>query len=276
MFKVGLGGYCALLALAGLRGQQPAAVAHVLDVKGDWHLQMSNSAVVAGEALVAGTVVIANSKLPGDSITIVRDEDMSRQRIACDVSSTNPCAKPVTIEGASSAAPAAQSQLRSIVASAIAILLNRPPAIGSHYAVTLSRGRETVREWEEVVSLDPVQEIVLPPAPAEMPAGQYTVSIAQNGKMSSATIHTAQLTSDGTWRPLPIGAAGLYEVSIMNADGDKLVDAILLVVPAAEYEPKRKELDAMKNRTATWTGPAARADEHLFLRAFLLSECGAC
>ena len=276
MFRVGFAGSCVLLTIAGLRGQQPAAVAHVLDVKGDWHVQGSNSAVVAGEALTAGANITAGSNRPGDAITIIRDEDMSRRRIACDASAVNPCTKPITIEGATSAALTTQSQLKSIVQSAIAILLNKPPAIGSHYAVTLSRGRETVREWEEVVRLDPMQGIVLPPAPADMPAGQYTVSIARNGEASSAIEQPARLTSDGTWKPLPLDAAGLYEVSIINADGDKVADAMLLVVPAVEYEAKRNKLDSMKRRTATWTGPAARADEHLFLRAFLIFECRTC
>ncbi len=276
IFRVGCVSSFALLALAGARGQQPPAVAHVLDVKGDWHLQVPNSTVVAGEPLPAGAIISAGSNRPGDSITIIRDEDMSRQRIACDALATNPCTKTIVVGNSSSDAPPAKSELKSIVESAIGILLSKPPAIESHYAVTLSRGQETVQEWEDVVSLDPVQGIVLPTAPADMPSGPYTVSIARNGQASSATEQTARLTSDGTWKPLPLQAAGLYEVSIMNADGDKVADAMLLVVGAAEYELKRKELEAMKSRTATWSGPAARADEHLFLRAFLLSECQAC
>ena len=55
-----------------------------------------------------------------------------------------------------------------------------------------------------------------------------------------------------------------------------MADALILVVPAAEYEARRHEFDAMKSRTAAWTGPSARSDEHLFLRAFLLTECPTC
>ncbi len=275
-FKVGCVGSFALLAIACLHGQQQSAIAHVLDIKGDWHLQGAISTVVAGQALTTGAVISAGSNRLGDAITIIRDEDMSRQRIACDATAANPCSKVITIENAPSAVPTTQSQLKSIVASAIAILLNKPPAIENHYVVTLSRGHKTVQEWEDVVTFDRVHGILLPPAPADMPSGQYAVSIARNGQASSAMEQTARLTSDGTWKPLPLGAAGLYEASIMNADGDKVVDAMLLVVPAAEYEQTRKGLDSMKSRTATWTGPAARADEHLFLRAFLLSECQTC
>ena len=42
------------------------------------------------------------------------------------------------------------------------ILLNKPPAIVSHYALTMSRGNEAVQEWEEVVVLDPAQGVALP------------------------------------------------------------------------------------------------------------------
>jgi hypothetical protein len=277
IFRFSYVGSCALLMMAVVRGQQQSAVAHVLDVKGNWHLQGSNSTIVAGESLTAGAIISAASNRPGDAITIIHDEDMSRQWVACDASTTNPCSKPITIANAPTLPqPTAQGQLKSIVESALAILLNKPPAIENHYAVTLSRGHETVQEWEDVVRLDPVQGVLLPPALADMQAGQYTVLIARNGLMSSATEQTVRLTSDGTWKPLSIATAGLYEVSVMNADGDRVADAMLLVVPSAEYEPKRKVLDTMRSRTATWTGPAAQADGHLFLRAFLLSECRSC
>jgi hypothetical protein len=74
------------------------------------------------------------------------------------------------------------------------------------------------------------------------------------------------------WLPLALEAPGLYDASIVNADEEQVADAMLLVVPAAQYQAKHEAFDAMKSRTATWTGPSARADEHLFLRGFLLSE----
>jgi len=264
---------CFFAAAAGLHGQQQV-VAHVLDVKGEWHLQGANGLVVGGEGLIAGARIMAGSNRAGDSITIVRDDNMSRQRTMCDGTATNPCRNPIVVEGASSAAPT--SQLKNIVQSAIAVLLSRPPAIGSHYALTLTRGNETVREWEGVAALDLAQGLELPPPPADMPAGRYTVSIARAGEASPATELDAVLTSEGIWRPLPLKATGLYEVAIANADGEQVANGMLLVVPAAQYPAMRAEFDQMKSLTATWSGPGARADEHLFLRAFLLSECKSC
>jgi hypothetical protein len=226
--------------------------------------------------LMAGAKIMAGSNRPGDSITIVRDQDMSRQRVACDATATNPCRNPITIEGASSAAPAPEGQFSMMVRTALAVLLNKPPSIESHYALTLSRGSVTVQEVEAVVSLDPVQGIVLPMPPEGMASGQYTVLLERAQDASTVAQQTVTLTSAGTWKPIPLATAGLYEASIMDADGERVANAFLLVVPASDYEAKRNEFDALKRRTSAWTGPSARADEHLFLRAFLLTECGQC
>jgi hypothetical protein len=275
ILRAGSALWCFAAVAAGLHGQQQV-VAHVLDVRGEWRLQGTAGQIAAGEALIAGARITAGSNRVGDAITIVRDEDMSRQRIACDSSATNPCRNPIIVDGASSSAPTGQSQLKNMVQTAIALLLSKPPAIGSHYALTLTRGGETVQEWEGVAALDPGEGIVLPSAPADMAAGRYTVSIARAGDPSSATEQTAVLTSEGLWRSLPLKAAGLYEVSFTDADGEQVANEMLLVVPADQYQAMREEFGTMKSRTAAWTGPSARADEHLFLRAFLLSECKTC
>lgn len=275
LLRIGCLCCCVAGATAGLRGQQQV-VAHVLDVRGDWHLQGAAATVAAGQALMNGARIAAGSNRPGDSITIVRDEDMSRQRVACDSTATNPCRNQINIEVASSPTPSTQSQFTAMVHTALAVLLNKPPAIESHYALTLSRGNVTVQEWEDVVSLDPVHGFVLAAAPQDMASGQYTVSIVRARDAAPVAKQAALLTSAGTWKPLTLDAPGLYEASIIDADETRVADAFLLVVPAAEYDAKRKDFETMKSMITSWTGPSAQADQHLFLRAFLLSECPAC
>jgi hypothetical protein len=255
------------IAIPCFYGQQTQVAAHVLDVKGDWRLE-GTAGVSDGQGLIAGAKITAASNRPGDDLTIVRDEDMSRIHVVCDGSATNPCRVPVVVPG--SAAPA-QSQLKSIVQAAISVLLSKPPAISSHYALTLTRGEVTVQESEAVVALDPADGIVLPPAPEDMPTGLYTVSIAHAGEKPPATMQTLQLTSEGTWRSLPWNAPGLFEISVFNADGTQVADVMVLVALPAQYQAQREAFDAMKSRTALWTGTSARSDEHLFLRSFLLS-----
>jgi len=260
------------VAVSGLHGQQPQVVAHVLDVKGEWHLEGATGPLVAGRGLVAGATVVAGSNREGDAVTIVQDEDMSRLHIVCDGSSSNPCRNPVVVKGMAPTA-AGQSQFRGIVQAAISVLLSRPPAIASHYALTLTRGKPTVQESEAVVSLDPEQGVVLPPAPETMPAGRYTISTSSRaGQTSPPAVQTGQLTSEGTWRPLPWEAPGLYDLSILSSNGERVADVMLLVTTRAQFQSTRETFEAMKARTAAWTGPNARPDEHLFLRAFLLTE----
>jgi hypothetical protein len=246
-------------------------VAHVLDVKGEWHLDGAPGLVAAGQGLATGAKITAGSNRPGDAITLVRDEDLSRQRTECDGSATNPCRNPIVVQGVAPGVVTIGSQLKSMAQAAISVLLDRPPAIANHYALTLTRGDETVAESEAVVAVDPERGVVLPPAPADMPAGHYMVSITRAGE-KPAPAQEATLTSEGVWLPLALRAPGLYEATIANTDEEQIADVMLLVVPAAQYPSEVEAFGVMKSHTATWTGSSARADEHLFLRGFLLSE----
>ena len=271
VFPIVCASWFAAGAILCLEAQQPRAVAHVLDVKGEWRVEGASGQVAAGEALNAGARIVAISGRPGDAITILHDEDMSRQHVACDASASNPCRNPVAIGDPSSGEVSGSNQLKVMMQAAFAVLLGNPPAIASHYALTLSRGSDSVREMEGVAALNPGQGIVMPTPPEDMPAGIYTVSVAHAGEPAS-TAEKTQLTSEGAWRPLPIEATGLYELTIANADQEKVADLMLLVTAQANYQAEQDRFAAMKKGTADWTGPEARADRHLLLRTFLLSE----
>ncbi|MDP9050308.1 MAG: hypothetical protein M3O31_06215 [Acidobacteriota bacterium] len=256
-------------AIAGAHALQAQVVAHVLDVRGQWRLDGNTAQVISGQGLTAGAKITSSFNRPGDSITIVHDEDMSRQWVACDDSAANPCHSPIVVPGAS--VGAAPNQLRGLVNAALSVLLSKPPAIGNHYALTLTRGiKPKVQEMEAVVPLDPALGIVLPTVSDDLPAGKYSGSIAPAGEKASSSPQTVQLTPGGTWSALRCDAPGLYEVSISNAGGHQVADVMLLVTTAAQFPAARDEFKSMKNRTSKWDGPKARSDEHLFLRAYLL------
>jgi hypothetical protein len=254
-----------------VNAQQPA-VAHVLDLKGDWNLEAKAGHAVAGDRLAAGGKITAVSNRPGDFITMIKDDDLSRQRIVCDASPANPCLKPIVVPSVSTHSADGPSPLKAMAQAALMVLLDKPPAIASHYAMTLTRGKETVKESEDVVALVPAQGLVLPPAPSDMAAGSYTISITPAAGSSGATEQAAILTSDGNWRPIPFKDAGLYEISISTPEGDQVADLLLLVVSAEAYPAAREAFDTVKERTLEWTGPDARADEHLLLRSFLVAQ----
>lgn len=259
-------------AATALPGQQAQVAAHVLDAKGTWRLEGPGTPVASGQGLSAGAKITAQSNKPGDAITIVRDEDMSRTHVACDETPANPCLTPIVVAGQASAHPTGKGQLRDIVQAALSVLLSKPPAVGSRYALTMTRGLVTVEESEAVVPLDPAHGVVLPPAPERIRAGRYTVSVSRSGEPLSLTSLTGVLTSDGTWRPLQLGPPGLYEVSILYPNQEQVTHLILLVTPQSQYQATYDAFEVMKARSATWTGPSARSDEHVLLRAFLLSE----
>jgi hypothetical protein len=258
---------------AGLHAQQPV-VAHVLDVTGEWRLHGTAGKVASGQALAAGALIDAVSNRPGDGLTILRDDDMSRQRMACDTSAANPCRSPMIVQASASEQSSGFAQLKGMLQAVVGVLLSKPPAIGSHYAMTLSRGAESVLELEGVAALDAAQGVVLPAPPPDVAAGPYTLSIVRtgNGAASQPVKQSARLTSEGDWRPIALDAAGVYEITIRNAQEESVANLMVLVTAPAEYADKQQRFDALKAHADTWTGPGARNDEHLLLRAFLLSE----
>lgn len=264
---------CSVAAAAtALHGQQAQTAAHVLDAKGAWHLEGTTSPVAAGQGLSAGAKITAQSNKPGDAITIVRDEDMSRTHVTCDETPTNPCQTTIIVGGVPSASSSGKNQIRGIVQAALSVLLSKPPAVGSRYALTMTRGLVTVEETEAVVAFDPVQGVVLPPAPERIRAGRYSVSVSRSGERLSLTSLSGVLGSEGTWKPLQLGPPGVYEISILYPNQEQVTHLILLVTPKSQYQATHEAFEAMKARSATWTGPSARSDEHVLLRAFLLSQ----
>jgi hypothetical protein len=262
---------CPAAACVAVQAQDTGAVAHVLDVKGEWRVDGAASPVSAGQALKAGAKVAAALNRAGDAITIVRDEDMARQHVTCDSSPQNPCRNPIVISAVGGDEPSGITRVKGMVQAALGVLLSKPPEIGSHYAMTLSRGADQVRELEDVAALQS-EGIGLPALPDDIPAGNYTLSIAHAGASAAPMERTARLSSEGTWPLVALDGPGLYEITITNGEQEKVADLMLLVVPPAELQQKRQDFEAAKARAAAWTGPSAESDSHLFLRAFLLAE----
>jgi hypothetical protein len=248
----------------------------VLEAIGEWRLDGQQGSVVAGEGLAAGAQIVALSNQAGNVLTIVRDADLSRSRTICDASPTNPCRLPVAIGGDLTAASASPSP-RGVMKAFLGVLLDKPPAVYGHYALTLTRGKRSFFETEAVVALDPAVGLFLPPAPPEMRAGPYTVSVAAAEPKSAANGNSSversvTLRSDGTWRAFPFTDVGLVSVSIENEDGDQVADELVFVVRLDEYAAESSAFDAVRQRTAPWTGPSARDDEHVMLRSYLLAR----
>ena len=97
-------------------------------------------------------------------------------------------------------------------------------------------------------------------------------AIRRAGEKSPAKVLSGHLTSEGLWDPLPWDSTGVFDISIDDAEGTRIAALTALVTPPDRYPAVQGDFDAMKTRTAEWSGLNARSDERLFLRAFLLSE----
>jgi hypothetical protein len=253
------------------RAQQPQIVAHVLDVKGTWKIDGQTSPITRGQALAKGARVIAVSNHPGDAISIVHEEDLSRQQIVCDASPTNPCKTPTLIAPPASSAPQATSQVATLVHAAFALLMGLSPATASQYAVTMTRSVPSEKIQEAVVPLSPDGTIVLPHSPGGIPVGQYALQITRSDS-PEFTQQNATLVHGGVWQPIPFASPGLFHIAVRDAQDHAIANLMILVVKQDHADSAQQVFDATKSLADAWTGPNARTQEHEFLRALLLSE----
>jgi hypothetical protein len=247
------------------------AVAHVLDLKGAWRIDGTTAAAARGQGLPQGTRIIAVSHQPGDMITIVRAQDLSRLQVICDETPADPCRVPTIIQTVTTPAPKATSQVATLVHAAFSLLMGSSPATASQYATTMTRSFPTEKLQEDVIPLSSDDTLLLPHSPGGIPVGNYTLQIAPVGAPET-TQQKAVLGPGGAWQPIPFAAPGLFQISVRDAQDHHIANVMLLVTTQDKTEKVKAEFDEARSHTETWSGPNARRDEHLFLRAFLQSE----
>jgi hypothetical protein len=241
---------------------ETVSVAHVLDLKGNWRVTGQGPQAKAGQALYAGTEVVVEGAVNGDFITIVRDSDLTRQRIVCP----NECHRPIRIRPDPAVRSAGIQQLLKV---AMDLLLDKPPALANAYATPMSRGRD-LTVVEDLAPFDPVLGTSLAKTLPALPAGDYTVNVIAVGQDQQTISQSLTLSENGNWQLLQISSPGLYQLYIADAEQTEVANVLLLLTPRSEYSEKRRAFDAMKSRASTWEGPSGRADKHRLLRAVLV------
>lgn len=254
-----------------LSAMQAQILVHVLDVKGKWQIEGQASAVTRGQALSKGARLIAASGRPGDSISLVHEEDLSRQQIICDASPANPCKSPTVIEQTSSLAAPASGQIATMVHAAFSLLMGSSPSTANQYAVTMTRSVPSEKIQEAVLPLSSAGTIVLPHSPGGIPVGQYTLLVERPGSADS-TKQDAVLGPGGVWQPISFASPGLFHISVRDAQDHPIANLMVLVVPQDQADKVLPAFEETKKLADAWTGPNARTQEHEFLRALLLSE----
>jgi hypothetical protein len=245
-----------------------------LDLKGTWRIDGSSATIARGQALPEGARIIATSNQPGDMITIIRGQDLSRLQVVCDATPTDPCKTPVVVEPSSTPAPPATSEISTLAHAAFSLLMGSSPATASQYATTMARGFPAEKLQEDVIPLSLDGTLQLPHSPGGIPVGNYNLLIAPVGS-TEGTQQNATLNPGGVWRPMPFPTPGLFQISIRDAQDHHIANIMLLVTKEDQADKVKKEFDEARSHTETWSGPNARRDEHLFLRAFLQSESDA-
>jgi hypothetical protein len=248
---------------------QSQPVAYILNLTGTWQLEGQKGTVKMGQPLEAGSRLSTASDNYQNSITIMQRDDLSRTRVTCDSTPNNPCLKPIVIKPVSSEAPA--SRFKPLISAALSLLLDKPPAVATHFSATLSRGEYVVVEKEDVIALDNENGSYLPSAFPALPPGRYTITATESDGKTPPLIEKIVHSGDGSWQPFRIPTPGLYTISLTDSDGERRADLLILLLPTGEYRAAKGKYDAVKSLTSKWTGSTALADEHLLLRAVLLA-----
>ena len=91
----------------------------------------------------------------GNAITIVRDDDLSRQRVVCEDTQTNPCRKPILIVASPLQAPdVPKRNLSGLVNSALAALYKNNSKAAIQYFFKRSKGPSPVPQAEGVLEVN--------------------------------------------------------------------------------------------------------------------------
>jgi hypothetical protein len=265
---------CLALWAGAAFGQQPQIVAHVLDLKGAWRIDGGTATLSRGQGLPQGTKIMASSNQPGDMITIVRTQDLSRLQVICDTTPADPCKAAVVIQPASAAPAPATSEVATLVHAAFSLLMGTSPATASQYAVTMTRSFPAEKLQEDVIPLSNDGTLLLPHSPGGIPVGNYTLLISPVGS-SESTEQKAVLNPGGAWQPVLFPAPGLFQISVRDAQDHHIANVMLLVTKEGQADDARTAFEEAEHATQSWSGPNARRDQHLFLRAFLQSESNA-
>jgi hypothetical protein len=255
-------------------GQQAPIIAHVLDLKGTWRVDGSSALLARGQGLPEGAKIVATSNHPGDMITVVRAQDLSRLQVVCDATPADPCRTPLVIQSSSAPPTPATSQVATLVHAAFSLLMGSSPATASQYAVTMTRSFPAEKLQEAVIALSHDGTLALPHSPGGIPVGDYTLLIVPVGS-SAGTQQKAVLNPGGNWQAIPFTTPGLCQISVRDAQDHHIANVMLLVTKEDQAEKASAAFEDAKSHTETWAGPNARRDEHLFLRAFLQSESNA-
>jgi hypothetical protein len=261
---------CSLtVGVAYLSGQQAQPVAYILNLNGTWQLEGRQEAVKAGQPLSAGSKLFTNWNNHDNFITIMQCDDLSRIRIACDNTPSNPCRNPVVINSISTITPT--NRFRTIATTALALLLDKPPPVASHFSATLSRGEYVILEKEDVLMMSDTNQFSVAESFPALPPGRYAVNATKSGTTTPSLSEKIAHLPDGSWQNLHISEPGLYMISILDSDGERRGDVLILFLPGSEYRAAKEKFDAIKAQTSKWNGTSAQADEHLFLRSVLLA-----
>jgi hypothetical protein len=259
-----------LVTIASSLSGQTAPVAHVLHVQGNWYQVQQKFPLHPGDALDAGAKITTDSADFGNAITIVRDDDLSRQRVVCEDTQTNPCRKPILIVASPLQAPdVPKRNLSGLVNSALAALYKNNSKAAIQYFFKRSKGPSPVPQAEGVLEVNSHESDALAGILPGFPVGDYQFVIDSFEDSRPLPTQNVAVSAGGKWSGLQVAAPGLYAIAVIGQGGKRMADLMLLFEPKATFAQKYRAFEDAKSSTDLWEGEDARSDEHQFLQGLL-------
>jgi hypothetical protein len=248
----------------------PSQIGTVIELRGNWIITGQADPLRLGGGVPAGAVVALQAAGSDASISIVLLNG-KYLGMRCQASSLKACVQglriPATyIEGTST--------VRKAVQTVMNVLWERPPEAASPFSPTIIRTGREYKRCELVAPIEEGKALPLDDAVFGMQAGNYTLEWSDvSGPKPSEQTPVRWDSRDA--RPLlPIRAAGLYSVRLVNEYREPILDIALLAVPLDRYNSINPEFERAKQMCAQWTGPGALDSQHEFLRAYLIALVG--
>ena len=233
---------------------------------GDWHLNGSPAMLRLGEAIPPGGLLTAGAGGGAHSIVILLPDG---QRMLCECYDPQACSQGFRVPAIT---PRPDPAIWDMFVAVRNVLLLRSAT--AEVAFPLAAGRAAMAANVEIVAaVSPQGEISIAPALRVLPAGQYSLTVTNNGQ--SAAVQPLNWTAGQKLAQVRVGAPGLYRIRVSDQTNVPRIEVEVLATAPDSVATESARLKQMRETIMQWNHIHGGWDLHAFLRAYLESRAAA-
>jgi hypothetical protein len=233
---------------------------------GDWHLNGSSQVLRLGEAIPPGGLLTAGAGSGAHSIVVLLPDG---QRMLCECYDPQACSQGFRVPPIT---PRPDPAIWDMFVAVRNVLLLRSATAEVAFAEASGRAAMAANV-EMVAAVSPQGEISISPALRVLPAGQYSLTVTNNGQ--SAAVQPLNWTAGQKLAQVRVGAPGLYRIRVSDQTNVPRIEVEVLATAPGSLTTETARLKQLRETIMQWNHIHGGWDLHTFLRAYLESRAAA-